>query len=63
MHVSMDVRYPSALLHPTRVVPAPQRGFAVTATAGRVQIEAWFAGKLSVEMRFTLGPAPDTEGE
>jgi len=53
MHVALRVRFPAALLDYVSVSPAPQPGFAVLREPGRIDIDAWFAGTLSVAVRFT----------
>jgi hypothetical protein len=60
MQVSMAVHYPCDRLHFAGVLPAAQPGFTVTAGDCRVDLNAWFEGRLNTELRFeptaTAGP-------
>ena len=53
LHVTVDVQFPTSLLRVVRVIPTAQPGFAVTYASGRVHINAWFAGMLTIEVHFT----------
>lgn len=53
LHVRMDVKFPSTLLHYIDTSPEIQPGFEVVATDDNVRIETWFAGTLHVELRFS----------
>ena len=46
------MQYPSATLHYLGVSPEPQPGFAVDNGDGLLTIDSWFAGALSIEIRF-----------
>jgi hypothetical protein len=55
-HVSFHVRYPSATLELIATQPKPQPGFKVDRSPGRIDIDAWFEGKLMTEMIFRKRP-------
>lgn len=52
MRVSLDIRYPNALLKLVDVSPPPQPGFAVSEEPGRVAIDARFEGELRTLLQF-----------
>lgn len=52
MHVTLQVRYPEERLRFAGITPRPQAGFEVHSPPGRVEVDAWFSGKLLVKMRF-----------
>jgi hypothetical protein len=52
LHVSLIVKYPSALLQASDTSPASQPGFEVDLREGSVYIDTWFAGTLNTEVRF-----------
>ncbi|MEA2079250.1 MAG: hypothetical protein U9P00_05220 [Pseudomonadota bacterium] len=53
LHVSMDVQFPSTLLHYIDVSPEAQSGFEVDVKDEHVYIDSWFAGMLSIEVHFS----------
>lgn len=52
MRLSLEVRYPAGRLEWRQAAPAPQPGFAVRDTPGRIAIETHFSGMLTVELDF-----------
>ncbi|NIP74078.1 MAG: hypothetical protein GWO16_14145 [Gammaproteobacteria bacterium] len=52
LHVTLQVRYPEDRLRFAGITPRPQAGFEVHGPPGRVEVDAWFSGKLLVKMRF-----------
>jgi hypothetical protein len=56
MHVSLEVLYPSSRLSFLRTSPEAQPGFELDVMEGRIRIESWFAGKLSVAVYFSVRP-------
>lgn len=52
MRVTMTVRYPCDQLRFVGSKPEPQPGFTVRDADGRVDVEAWFEGRLNTELRF-----------
>lgn len=46
------MQYPPATLHYLGVSHEPQPGFAVDNGDGLLTIDSWFAGALSIEIRF-----------
>jgi hypothetical protein len=53
MRVSMSVHYPCGEVQLASVTPLAQPGLSVTTPPCRVDIDAWFEGRLHTEMRFT----------
>lgn len=53
LHVTLDIQYPEQTLGYMDTTPAMQPGFDVRHRKGLVQIDAWFAGSLNTEVRFT----------
>lgn len=52
LHVTLDIRFPAAQLAYLNTRPEPVAGFRVRPSRGRVQIDAWFAGTLNIEVWF-----------
>lgn len=52
MRLSLEVRYPAGRLEWRQAAPAPQPGFAVRDTPGRLLIETRFTGMLTVQLDF-----------
>ena len=52
MRVSMAVHYPCDRLRFVGATPPAQAGFAVNEGACRVDVDAWFEGRLNTELRF-----------
>jgi hypothetical protein len=52
LHVRFTVHYPSALLAFESSMPQKQPGFMVQTQPGEVAIDTWFAGVLTIEIRF-----------
>jgi hypothetical protein len=52
MQVSMALRYPCEQLRLAGVSPPPQAGFTLSEGDCRVDLTAWFEGRLSTEIRF-----------
>jgi hypothetical protein len=52
MRVTIEVNYPTTLLHFVSVEPAEQPGFKVQQSAGALHIDAWFEGKLKTNIVF-----------
>lgn len=55
MRVTVEVSYPCGRLELAGLSPERQKGFSVTETACGVQLEAWFQGRLTTELRFVEG--------
>lgn len=53
LHVSVDVQFPSQLLHYLGTSPESQPGFKVEVRDEHVYIDTWFAGTLHVEVHFS----------
>lgn len=51
-HVSLHVLYPSERLEPESVLPKAQPGLTIRHSSGRIDIDAWFEGKLMTEIVF-----------
>lgn len=51
-HVSFDVQYPSQELEFIRTQPEVRPGFEVIHSTGRIDIDAWFEGRLMTEITF-----------
>lgn len=51
-HVSLHVLYPPERLAPESVLPEAQPGFVVQHSSGRIDIDAWFEGRLMTEIVF-----------
>ena len=51
-HVSLHILYPARWLQPVSIRPEAQPGFEVQQREGRIDIEAWFEGKLMTEIVF-----------
>jgi hypothetical protein len=58
MHVSMKVLFETTRIRFERAKPEAQQGFRVWESAGEVNVDAWFEGKLSTELRFSAAGAP-----
>lgn len=52
LHVTLTASYPSELLRFVGVAPAPQPGLALSEQAESITLEAWFEGKLSIDIGF-----------
>ena len=52
MRVTLEVHFPADHLHLLSVSPAAQAGFRVERSSGRFDIDALFAGSLTIEARF-----------
>jgi len=52
MHVTLEIHFPADHLSYLGVSPSPQPGLSVTPHPGRVEVDAWFEGVLSTEIRF-----------
>jgi len=52
MHVILALSYPGNLLTYTGITPAPQPGFSVEHSANKLSIDAWFKGKLFIQVNF-----------
>lgn len=59
MQVSVEVHYPCDRLRFTGATPSPQPGFVLRESSCRVDLEAWFEGKLNTELRFEALEPPD----
>ncbi len=55
MHVTLTVLLPERL-RLTTASPQPQPGFSVAAKQNRVELDAWFEGRLETELHFVLTP-------
>jgi hypothetical protein len=53
LHVSMDVQFPSTLLHYVDISPEAQPGFEVDVQDEHMYIDTWFAGALTIEVHFS----------
>lgn len=53
MHVSIDIKLKTSLLHFVNTDPAAQSGFNVWQTQGAVHVEAWFEGRLKTAFHFS----------
>jgi hypothetical protein len=53
LHVSMDLRFPAALLRYLGTSPLPRPGFELEVKDEQLHIDAWFAGKLQIEVNFS----------
>jgi len=53
LRVSMDVQFPSTLLHYVGISPEVQPGFEVDVKDEHVYIDSWFAGTLMIEVDFS----------
>ena len=53
MHVSLEIKYPGALLRYENINPKAQPGFSVTAGKNTLTVDAWFEGELRTEVRFS----------
>jgi hypothetical protein len=59
MRVTLAVHYPCERLQFAGATPTPQPGFSVRDADCRVDVEAWFEGRLNVALRFLpLPPSP-----
>jgi hypothetical protein len=54
MHVTMEVRYPAQRMRYRDVVPVPQPGFSASDAGGVLAIDAWFEGRLTTRVRFSV---------
>lgn len=52
MHVSLSITYPHKQLRFTKIHPAKQRGFKVTSSQNKIDIDTWFEGKLVIGVEF-----------
>jgi len=52
MHVTVEIEYPRSL-EVTGGSPPEQPGFAVVQQPGYLELDAWFAGRLEIEVRFS----------
>lgn len=52
MHVSLELSYPGDALTYTGITPAPQQGFNVEHSENSLSIDAWFKGKLTMQVHF-----------
>ncbi len=52
-HISLDVYFPTDLLVFASITPVPQPHFVVKQRAGHVNIDSWFEGLLTIQLRFT----------
>ncbi len=53
-HLSLDVYYPAELLAFASVTPVPQPHFVVKQQPGHVNIDSWFEGLLTIQLRFRV---------
>lgn len=53
MHVSLEIKYPRALLKYKSISPNAQPGFSVTHSKNTLTVNAWFEGELRTEVRFS----------
>jgi hypothetical protein len=53
MHVSLEIRYPGALLKVESISPMAQPGFSVAQSKNTLTLDAWFEGELRTEVRFS----------
>lgn len=51
-HISLDISYPHERLALVRTTPEPQMGFTADHRRGRTKIDAWFEGRLKIELTF-----------
>jgi hypothetical protein len=56
MHVVVEIRCPQALLQFAAITPPAQPGFRLSHSADGVQVDAWFEGRLTLEVRFLRPP-------
>lgn len=61
MRVTLDVRFPAESLRLVALTPAARPGFEVVREAGRLHVDALFAGSLTVEVMFA--PTPNSSSE
>jgi hypothetical protein len=52
MHVAMQIRYPQERLRLIAVAPPAEAGLRLEESEGQLGLEAWFRGKLFVELYF-----------
>lgn len=52
LHITLEVRYPAQRLELVQISPAAEEGYGLTAAPGRFSIDAWFRGKLVLELLF-----------
>ena len=52
LHVSVDVQFPSTMLHYVDTLPQAQPGFKVDVKDEHLYIDTWFAGMLNIEVHF-----------
>ena len=57
MHVTVTIDHPTGLQN-TSVSPSAQPGLAVERSDGELTLDAWFAGRLEIEMRFSGAGSP-----
>ncbi len=55
LHVAMRVQYPRTLLQFQKVLPAPSDGFTLKEEENHITLNAWFRGKLVIELQFAKG--------
>jgi len=51
-HVSLHIAYPPERLETVRTTPREQTGFDIDYQSGRIDIHAWFEGRLMIEVDF-----------
>jgi hypothetical protein len=56
MNVTMQVDFPQSLLRLVESSPAPQSGFKSVLSEDGIDIDAWFEGKLTIELHFMRLP-------
>ena len=52
LHVALEVRYPAAQLSLDEITPAPGEGYTLKRGENRINLDAWFRGKLTFELLF-----------
>ena len=62
LRLNVAIDYPPALLRLTNVDPVPQPGFLARRFPGRLELEAWFEGKLHTRIDFCRTDGPDCLG-
>lgn len=51
-HVTLAITYPAELIALSTIMPHPQPGLELRQAPGRVELEAWFTGKLTFNIEF-----------
>lgn len=52
LHIAIEMHYPAAGLTLEEIAPTPAEGYILKKGEGYLALEAWFRGKLTIELRF-----------